>query len=308
VIGVALDHYVNLTRASERAMQHTRGIRRATAILDRVARDLENTMLVVKEPEMDPLDHPWLFYGESRHSEAGADHLKFVTRGHRPRRSEAHESDLEVVAYTLRQGEEDGFELMRWSSPRLPERLDRELPGDESEGAVLLSDGLATFGVQFIDEFGERSSSWDSSQLLDSSELPVAVDVELALFDPDGDPEAEPELYRRRVVLPVRPLDMEELLNPDSLVSGGSGEEDGGDEEESDEDATGEGSAACAKTPCARMSACDAINCQGKLGVYEHSVNLLIEHTIRADPSFCAWRNTIGKHSVRWLIDNPACR
>ena len=38
VIGGALNHYVDLSRASQRAMEHTRGIRRATAVLDRIAR------------------------------------------------------------------------------------------------------------------------------------------------------------------------------------------------------------------------------------------------------------------------------
>ena len=177
VIGVALNHYVNLSRASQRATEHTRGIRRATAVLDRIARDLESTVLVAKEPEMDPLDHPWIFLGESRRSDVGADHLKFVTRGHRPRRTAAHESDLEIVAYSLRHAEEGNFELLRWSSPRLPESLDREIPNDESQGAVLLASDVVSFGVRFIDEFGGESSSWDSSQLTESSELPLAVDI-----------------------------------------------------------------------------------------------------------------------------------
>ena len=311
VIGVALNHYVNLSRAGQRATEHTRDIRRAMAVLDRVARDFESTVLVAKEPEMDPLDHPWIFLGESRRSDAGADHLKFVTRGHQPRRTAAHESDLEVVAYSLRQAEAGDFELMRWSSPRLPESLDREIPSDESQGAVLLAGDVASFGVQFIDELGGQTSSWDSSQLSDSSELPLAVEIQVALVDPEGDPDAEPHPYSRRVVLPVRPLEMQELLDPNSLVSGGEGsaadeEAEEGEEGEGGEEPTGEGHKQCKATPCADMTVCQAINCEAKLGLYGPSVDMLLESYMEQPQWFCKFYDDMP--SSHYLIDNPACR
>jgi prepilin-type N-terminal cleavage/methylation domain-containing protein len=309
VIGVALDHYVNLSRASQRATEHTRGIRRATAVLDRIARDFESTVLVAKEPEMDPLDHPWIFLGESRRSDAGADHLKFVTRGHQPRRTAAHESDLEIVAYSLRQAEEGDFELMRWSSPRLPESLDREIPSDESQGAVLLAGDVASFGVQFIDELGGQTSSWDSSQLSESSELPLAVEIELALLDPEGDPDAEPQPYSRRVVLPVRPLDMQELLDPNSLVSGGTGsgaDEEGKEGEDGEESATGAGHKRCAEGPCGSMTFCQAVSCEAKIGLYGPSIDLMLEDGMERARWFCEWRE--NHPQLHYLIDNPACR
>ncbi|MBW1687157.1 MAG: prepilin-type N-terminal cleavage/methylation domain-containing protein [Deltaproteobacteria bacterium] len=309
VIGVALDHYVDLSRASQRAMEHTRGIRRATAILDRIARDFESTVLVVKEPEMDPLDHPWIFLGESRRSDVGADHLKFVTRGHRPRRTAAHESDLEVVAYSLRRVEEVDFELMRWSSPRLPESLDREIPNDESQGAVLLAGDVASFGVQFIDELGGQTSSWDSSQLSESSELPLAVEIEVALLDPAGDPDAEPQPYSRRVILPVRPLEMQELLDPNSLVSGGEGseaDEEGEEGEEGEEDTTGRGHKRCAAGPCGNMTMCQAISCEAKIGIYGQGIDMLLEDAIENPRWFCVFYD--DHPTLHYLIDNPACR
>ena len=312
VIGVALDHYVNLSRASQRATEHTRGIRRATAVLDRIARDFESTVLVAKEPEMDPLDHPWIFLGESRRSDVGADHLKFVTRGHQPRRTAAHESDLEVVAYSLRNAEGGDFELMRWSSPRLPESLDREIPSDESQGAVLLASDVASFGVQFIDELGEETSSWDSSQLSDSSELPLAVEIEVALLDPAGDPDAEPQPYSRRVVLPVRPLEMQELLDPNSLVSGGEGSEADEETEEGEEgeggegDTSGEGHQKCATGPCGNMTMCQAINCQAKIGLYGQGIDMLLEDAIENPRWFCVFYDDHPR--FHYLIDNPACR
>jgi hypothetical protein len=312
VIGVALNHYVNLSRASQRATEHTRGIRRATAVLDRIARDFESTVLVAKEPEMDPLDHPWIFLGESRRSDVGADHLKFVTRGHQPRRTAAHESDLEVVAYSLRPGEDAYFELLRWSSPRLPESLDREIPSDESQGAVLLVGDVASFGVRFIDELGEQTSSWDSSQLIESSELPLAVEIELALLDPEGDPDAEPQPYSRRVVLPVRPLDMQELLDPNSLVSGGAGSEADEEAEEGDEGgedeefAKGKGHKRCAAGPCGSMTFCQAVSCEAKLGLYGPSIDMMLEDAMGRPRWFCEWQE--NHPQLHYLIDNPACR
>jgi type II secretory pathway component PulJ len=309
VIGVALNHYVDLSRAGQRATEHTRSIRRATAILDRIARDFESTVLVAKEPEMDPLDHPWIFLGESRRSDAGADHLKFVTRGHQPRHTAAHESDLEVVAYSLRRGEEDDFELLRWSSPRLPESLDREIANDESEGAVLLADGVASFGVQFIDDFGQRTSSWDSSQLTESSELPLAVEIQVALLDPEGDPEGEPQPYSRRVVLPVRPLDMQELLDPNSLVSGGRGskeDEEGEGKKEGEEFGWSAAYEHCLATPCGQMTLCQAVNCQGKLGHFGEVVDLLLKDAMETPRSFCGW--SAVQPQFQFLIVNPACR
>ncbi len=314
VIGVALNHYVNLSRASQRATEHTRGIRRATAVLDRIARDFESTVLVAKEPEMDPLDHPWIFLGESRRSDIGADHLKFITRGHQPRRTAAHESDLEVVAYSLRPGEDEdaAFELLRWSSPRLPESLDREIPSDESQGAVLLASDVASFGVRFIDELGEETSSWDSSQLIDSSELPLAVEIEVALLDPEGDPDAEPQPYSRRVVLPVRPLDMQELLDPNSLVSGGTGSdadaeaEQGEEGEEEEGPMTGTGHQRCAEGPCGSMTVCQAVNCQAKLGLYGPSIDMMLEDAMETPRWFCQWQE--NHPQLHYLIDNPACR
>jgi hypothetical protein len=300
VIGVALDHYVDLTRASQRAGEHTTDVRRATALLDRVARDLEGATLVTRDPEIDPLAHPWIFMGEARYSGAGADRLKFVTRGHRPRSSDAHESDLELVAYSLRPLGDGEYELLRWSSPRLPESLDKRIPSDEDEGARLLAEGLADFGVRFIDEFGERHDTWDSSDLVQSNLLPTAAQVEVAWFDPEAPLELEPERYRRTVVLPIRPLDLAELTDPLSVVNGGTEEEEEGD--------VSEETAECRQTPCGSMTACQAIGCAQKVGRFEHSLDQLIRDTMQTDPPFCQWRYGVGPQLRARLIDDPACR
>jgi len=213
----AADFYLEITRASEAATERTRASRRAAAVLDRIARDLEATVLVKKPAEVDPLFHPWVFLAEDRGGAEGAEHLKFTTRSRIPRATALHESDHEVVAYVLRDGDAGGLELLRWSSPRLPEELDRSFPASEVEGALLFADDLVSFGVRFLDESSEWKSEWDSSTLVDSSELPLAAEISVAILAEKG-PLAgkEPELYSRRVLMPVRPLDLEALLDSEA--------------------------------------------------------------------------------------------
>ncbi len=238
VLGLALDYYMDLSYASQRATERTREIRQATAVLDRVARDLESAMLIAKPEELDPLLHPWLFLGESHYSDTGADHVKFVTRNHRARSNQSHESDLAVVSYTVRRNDDDRLELLRTSIPRLPESLDREFPLYDSDDLTpLLLDGLASFGILFLSEGGDWISEWDSSQLAQSGELPRAVEIQLALapeVDDDGFDsldEEEPTVYRRRVLLPVRPRQLADLLDPTRAGGTGAGQTDEDDED-----------------------------------------------------------------------------
>jgi hypothetical protein len=222
VIGVALDFYVDLSNQSAHASETTREVRRATGLLDRLARELERTLLVEKPPETDPLAHPWVFVAESRLASTGADRVKFVAR--RPaQHSQPQSSELAMVVFMLRESEDgEGYELLRWSSPGLPESLDREFPLPDDPDALVLARDLKHFALRFLDENGEWLSEWDSSQLLDSSTLPLAVEIELAM-EPRGEllpQEAEQLLYRRRVMLPVRPLDLVALFDPEAGADG----------------------------------------------------------------------------------------
>jgi len=239
VLGVVTNFYIDVSRASNRASRNTSEIRRATAILDRIARDLESTLLLVKAPEVDPLEHPWLFVAESRNNEEGSDHLKFVTRNFRARRGDAHESDLALVAYSLELSEDDeSFELFRWSSPQLPDSLDRSFPEPDADASFLLADGIADFGLFFIDEDGETSEAWDSTLIADSGELPAWVEISVAMVDPDvedqlGIDAEDRTYYRRRVRLPVRPIDLAAMIADEA--NGGAGSDD----EEKDTDGDG---------------------------------------------------------------------
>jgi prepilin-type N-terminal cleavage/methylation domain-containing protein len=226
VMTAAADFYVDLSHKSNLATQLLRDARRSVALLDRLSRDLQGAMLLVKPEEMDPLEHPWIFLAE-RGSGEGADRVKFVTRSHRPRGSAEHESNLAVMAFVTVPGDDGTSMLLRSVTPRLPEALDRDFPRNETEADVL-AEGLARFEMRFQTEEGEWTDEFDSSSLVYSGQLPVAVEIKLA-FAVEGEDGLleEGELYERQVPLPMRPIDLEALLE----------EEEGSDEDgESEED------------------------------------------------------------------------
>lgn len=233
VLGVALDFYVDLSNQSRHASEATRGVRRATSLLDRLARDFESAVLVRKPEATDPLAHPWIFVAESRHAETGADRVKFVVRRPADARAGDEVSDVSMVSYALRPGAHgDDFELVRWSQPELPDALDREFPPADDPDALLLADGLAGFALRFLGPDGAWVGEWDSSQLIDSSELPVAVEIEvsLATWDPETEQMQVSPTYMRRVLLPVRPLDLATLLDPVAYAaSDAEGDEEDGE-------------------------------------------------------------------------------
>jgi type II secretory pathway component PulJ len=254
VVGFATDYYIDLSRATARASENTRSIRHATALLDRVARDFESTLLLVKPPETDPLDHPWLFFAESQISESGADHIKFVTRNFQPRRSDEHESDLTLVAYTVRSSEDgDSLELYRWTATQLPESLDRSFPSEEDEASVLLAEGLLEFGVKFYSEDMQESNSWDSTTMLQSSTLPSSVEITAAIASPNADDPDDVPRYRKTVLLPMRPLDIAAMLEPEAAEQAESGENEEGD----DGDGEGKSAEELTMADCFNFSAID---------------------------------------------------
>jgi len=236
VFFVALNFYTDLARASARASDYTRGIRRATAILDRVARDLEGTFLLVKPPEVDPIAFPWIFLGETRLGGDASERLKFITRNNNPTRTDSAETNLATVAYLVESQPDDSVAVYRWSSPHLPESLDKTFPREDDPGTFLLAEGLASFGFQFLDEDGELRSDWDSSTLLESSSLPLAVDIRISLVDDVTSDEEAPPVYERRVLIPVRPLDLVALADPNNPIFGSGEEEKGEKEKDGDED------------------------------------------------------------------------
>ncbi len=240
VLGVAMNFYVDLSRAGKRAASHTRDIRRAAAILDRLARDFERTLLFTRPADVDALSHPWLFYAVSEGASSGSDRVKFVTRNHRPRRSEAHESDLAMVSYTVEAADagDGSLELWRWSTTQLPESLDKTFPRRDDEGSVLMAEGLHRLAFRFLSESGEPYETWDSTAITELGALPQAVEIEVSLRDPDADPddfgleEDEPTTYRRQVLLPLRPFELLALVDPDAAAAAGGADGEGEEGEE----------------------------------------------------------------------------
>jgi hypothetical protein len=241
LLGATISFYVNLSRQASRATENTREVRRAAAIVDRIATDLEHTLLVQKPAEEDALSSPWLFVASGRYSEPGplrgSDQIKFIRR-EVPRASAGPAADVAMVAYTLSRGEEGShYALRRWSISELPQSLEAEFPRDDDPRSRIFADDITFFSLRFLDEAGQWHESWDSTQIAEASQLPAAVEINVAIApreptDADPDDAVEPVPYARLVELPLRPIDLEELLNP---------KEEGTDVAQNDEDEEGEG-------------------------------------------------------------------
>jgi type II secretory pathway component PulJ len=222
VLTFAANFYVDLSYASSAALASNVELRRATGVLDRVARDLECATLVKTPEGLDPLEHPWLFLAEGRGSD-GADRLRFQTRNHRPRSGAGHESDLVEVAYWLVRSEVSGsFDLLRWASARPPAPpLDRNFPRRDDPGVELLASGIALFAVRLQDADGAWQSAWDSWSPAHSSALPIAAEVRIAFLpeaesDEEAAARAEPEVFERPLVFALDALDLEKALGGDA--------------------------------------------------------------------------------------------
>lgn len=221
LLGATINFYVDLSRQAARASENMRAVRRASALLDRVAVDLEHALLVKPAEGSDTITSPWLFLAQSRFSatgeQAGSDQLKFIRR-ELPRASEGPGSDLAMVAWTLERNEDgESFVLRRWSTPELPESLDSEFPRSDDPASFVVADDLSQFTLRFLDAAGQWHERWDSTQVAESGDLPLAVEISVALAPPAESPdtdaeEVEPVPYRRLVELPVRPLDLQAML------------------------------------------------------------------------------------------------
>ena len=233
VLTVAVSFYIDLSRATEAATLKLRNTRHAATIIDRVARDLQSAILVVKPAETDPIEHPWIFLAEASLTGEGADRVKFVARNSRSHATIENPSDLAVVSYLLEPSEDfdESFELYRFSSPRLPEGLDRDFPELDDPSARLVARDVSSFSLRFRANGGDWVDLWDSSTLLASGQLPDEVEVSVALLDEsvdsadDFDDSEEPRVYTRRVSLPLRPIDIQKQIDQAVGLAGrGSGE------------------------------------------------------------------------------------
>lgn len=229
VMTVAIAFFVNLSDSTDAAAEKARQGRLALSVVDRIARDLEGSYLLAKPPDVDPLSHPWVFVAESHELDPGADRLRFVTRNHRPRNDLDHGSDLAMVTYLLAPGgNATGFDLLRAVSPGLADELDGDFPSADDERFMLVAEGIEHFALQFMGPDMEWVDDWDSSQLERSGQLPIAASIEIATLRPsegEADTEAfenfgdtnseenEATVYIRQVRLPMKPVNLAELLD-----------------------------------------------------------------------------------------------
>lgn len=232
VLTVAVGFFINLSDSSTRAVESMRDKLRATTVLERIARDLSGATLLARAQDTDPLAHPWYFTASSQHAFAGSDTLRFISRSQRPKVSAYHASDLAQIAYFTAPAEDGTYTLYRWSAPSLPLSYDPVPPGPDDPRSFVLAEGLSNFIVRFRNGEGEWLDEWDSTQLVDSGALPIAVEVSVSIAPENADdelfdPETEPHFYARQVVLHQRPLDLAKMIEETvqaGLAAGAAGD------------------------------------------------------------------------------------
>lgn len=226
VMTVAITFFVTLSDSTNAAAKKARQGRRAIAVLDRVGNDLEGAYLLSKPPQLDPLQHPWIFVAESHEGDSTSDRLLFVSRSRRPRNDLGHGSDLAVITYLLHPSvDAPGFDLLRAVSPRLSPDQDREFPSSSDERFMVVAEGVDHFGLRFMSDEFEWLDDWDSTQLEQSAALPRAAEIEIAYLPelPPGTDafddialvaagEGESRVYTRRLRLPMQAVDLNSML------------------------------------------------------------------------------------------------
>ncbi|MFP6640933.1 MAG: prepilin-type N-terminal cleavage/methylation domain-containing protein [Myxococcota bacterium] len=236
--------YINLSDSSSRATKIMREAIRATAILNRMTRDLDGVSLIVKAEEADPLDHPWYFVAENDHAFGGSDKIRFISRNHIPIAGSTHSSDLIQVAYQVVGEDDDSLSLYRWTRPSLPMGFDPSFPRVDDEGTFIVADGLASLELRFMTPDGEWVDVWDSTQIERSGELPMAVLIDLSLLPDTMAEDQEDENWRhytRQINLRARPLNLElmALAKQEALAQAAGTATGGGGAEEVDIDGDG---------------------------------------------------------------------
>jgi hypothetical protein len=226
IVTTAVQAHLTIRQVQARAALGLSRDRAAEVFLDRFERELAGTFLVVRDPELDRMSHPYVFVGEDRfEAETDADAIRFVTTT--PVRAEpfSRSSGLRLVTYAVHTADDGGLDLLREEN-LLPEQMQKE-PVIE-EGRVAL-DHVASFRLDYLDDdSGELIEYWDSTQVELLDRLPLAVEVTLILEeDIDGTDEVGVGPQHRRIIpLPVRPFDLAELR---AAALGADGEAEGDD-------------------------------------------------------------------------------
>ena len=287
VITFAVSFYIDLANLSQRAIARTRENIQAANTLDRIGRDLANTAFWVKAEEADPLTHPWSFQAESRFSFDGSDVIRFNTRSKSPGEGTFHDSDLLQVVYQVASEEDGSLTLFRWSSPGLPVAYEDGYPSVDDERSFVVSEGLGSLSLRFLGSEGEWLPAWDSSQLEESGTIPVAVEIDISIWneqDSEDWNEYDQKHFTKQVVLHQRPVDLSEMIrkrdeaNADQAGGGLGAQQQGvdgdsteeGDDPNTDDFFGGETAAQGSVAACARAnwSTCLAKFDEARCGVF----------------------------------------
>jgi type II secretion system protein J len=238
LVTAAVQAHLGIRRVQERVARGLHRERTAEVFLDRVERELNGTLLVVKPSGVDRLSHPFVFIGEDRfESEADADALRFITRTPARAGPRAFAPGLRMVTYGTYTSQNDvGLELVR-QEEALPRGLQKEIT--LLDGRIAL-DGIATFRVRYLDEEGEWKEDWDSTDVALLDRIPTEVEVTLALNEKaeDGSTVTGPE-HTRSITLPVRPFDLDAMRGEEGATADpNSGAGETAEEKDDAEDGT----------------------------------------------------------------------
>jgi prepilin-type N-terminal cleavage/methylation domain-containing protein len=208
LVAVAVQAHLGIQRAQTHAAAGLGRDRTAEILLDRLERELQGTILVIKSADEDRLGHPYLFIGADDATEGrAADALHFVTRS--PARSGFAQPapGLALVSYAARSDDDLGLVLLREERP-LPRSLATQISLGEGE---VVADDLAQFDVRYLGEGeGRWRDRWDSTSISMLDQLPVRLEIAVQLYEQTSEGERiEGPEHRRLFAIPVRPIDIE---------------------------------------------------------------------------------------------------
>ncbi len=212
--------FVENGRQREAASELLRVQTSTSAALDLIAQDLEAAVYLARPESVAPADHPWRFVAE-RAGALGSTWLRFQTQNvPRGQLGEHATSWVDVVYFLSEEDEPDRYTLWRWRSTRPPSDAQSVQPDAGDPGSARVVEGVADFGVVLLDVGGTSLDEWDSSLGPPETPLPVAAEIQLALFreprageSEDDELEIPSQPRKRHVTLPMhRPIDLDALI------------------------------------------------------------------------------------------------
>jgi len=221
VTGIFIENGRQRSAATELMRIHTT----SSATLELIAQDLEGALFLARPGNRAARTYAWQFLAE-RAGPLGSTYVRFPTQNVARGNLAEHASTWVEVAYFLTEEESDDddsgdrFTLWRWRSTRPPSDSDRRDPDFDDYRSARVVEGVADFGILFVDADGEIVDEWDSSYRPSDSPIPVAAEISLSLYRDVRQGEAEGDELQiparplvRHVSIPMtRPIDIDALI------------------------------------------------------------------------------------------------